>query len=188
MDTRDARALWFLKFLEQHNIRDVFAVANLSSVIDCYTLTLLEGKTIQGKKIRCKTIKNYLAAINDHFEANGHPKPVDFKSKQSRAIKLIDAQEKFESMPARRLPLTPRMQYKIMIEKVDGADPFGKAALISNVLGTGRYTGYRKGEIMQDKDDEVQLYVKPDGQEVVRALVANSVAFLTQERVPVDNS
>ena len=188
LDTRDARQLWFLKFLREHKISNVFAEDDIDSLLACFTLTLLDGNSIQGKKIRCKTIKNYLTAINDYFEANDEPKPVDFTAKKSKVIKLITAQEKFESMPARRLPLTPRMQYKIMIEKTIGADPLGLAALIGNVLGTGRYTGYRKGEIMQDKDDEVQIYITPDGQQIVRALVANSVAFLTEERVSIDIS
>ena len=183
--TRDARLIWFLKFLAKHNIADVFACNNLDRLFACYAITLLDGKSIKGTRIRVDTIKGYFKAINDHFVDSGRPKPIDFKS-SSQLVKLLDDQAKFETQPKRRLLMTLAMTQVAMVQRTIDQDRLGLNCAIANWVGIGRFVGTRKCEFAQDKDDQVCYYIKPDGEMVVRAFTFDNVMFFDKNNAPVD--
>jgi hypothetical protein len=98
MDTRDARTLWFLRFLGNHNINEIDFLANENrdEIMACYTVSLFDGNTIQGKAIKTATIKGYIQAVNDFCVANQQEAAVNFKMPASKVVRLLNDQAKFE--------------------------------------------------------------------------------------------
>ena len=187
MDTRDARTLWFLRFLADHNINEIEFLANENKdeIMACYTVSLFDGNTIQGKTIKTATIKGYIQAVNDFCVANQQKAAVNFKIPASKVVRLLNDQAKFEEMPARRLPFTPGMTFAIMITATKDKDFLGLECAISNWTGVGRLAATRLQEFAQDKDDEVMMYVTPSGERIVRAFTRGNVTLFDKDNVAV---
>ena len=186
MATQDSREVHFVDFLELYNVKDVFA-RNSGDVLKCYAIYLLGGSTLNGQKVKVGTLKGYFDAVNNYYHRHGKAKPFNYGSKECKAAKLLRDQAKVEQMAERRLALMPKMTYKIIVE-IPANKPFlGKAHCIANSTGFGRIAGSRPQEIVQDEEDEVRVYLQPDGTKIVRALTMDCVKCFDEDHAPVQD-
>ena len=182
MDTRDARQVWFLSFLAKHNINEAefLDTENKEDLMACYIVYLLDGNTIQGKVIKASTAKGYLQAVNVFCSTNGKAAAVNLKLQTSKAVRLLAEQAKFEQLPDRRLPFTPPMTYAIVVKATENESHLSFACAAANWLCVGRLTAQRLQEFAQDHEDEVMIYITPNGDKVVRAYTRNNVVLFDQ--------
>ena len=80
----------------------------VNEILGRYVVFLLSGFSINNHEIRVSTIKSYLVAVNDHYDAHGYDKPYA-KDDNSDADQLLREQGKFEGAAAKRSPLTDKM-------------------------------------------------------------------------------
>ena len=154
-------------------------------LLKCYAVYLLNGNTLQSQKVKVSTLKGYFEAVNDYFKKNQREKPFDYRAKDSKAATLLRDQVNFEKIAERRLPLMPKMVYKIIIEMTANQPQLGLAPCIANCTGVGRIAGSRAQELIQDVCDAVRVYLCPDGSEIVRAATRNCVEYYDGEQAPV---
>ena len=183
--TGDARQVHFQQFITTYKV-DIFDPSiDLDDLFACYTVTLLNGDTIKQKKIKVTTMRGYLKAATQWMCNNGIDYQFSMQS-DSNAAKLLKAQKSYETLPARRLPLTPAMVFEAVSVISEGSDNLSKLAAFSNWVAVGRHTGNRAQEFAQEKEDTVQYYVLPDGTQVPRSLTRDYIVFLDKDNNPIE--
>ena len=79
-------------------------VAVTDNIMEKYVVYLLEGFTLQGKKIQADTIDGYMKCVNEHYRKKRYL-PLYAKKLDTTAVRLINAQVKVENAPDKREPL-----------------------------------------------------------------------------------
>ena len=72
----------------------------MNSILGRYIVRFLSHFSIKNIKVKVGTIKGYLGAVNDHYEAHSYDKPY-VKDDNSDVDKLLCEQKKFEGAPAK---------------------------------------------------------------------------------------
>jgi len=153
-----------------------------------YTIFLLDGFTLQNKKseaagkIIVSTIKGYLRVVNKHYKEQKYREPWD-PNDDSDASKLLRAQEKFESEPAKRAPLNSKMIVEMCRQAKQ--DPLGFHACTFQFTGIGRFGGFRQQEFAMDSRTQIKHYILPDGSSVVRAFTVKNFIFYDPDGVRI---
>ena len=164
-----------MTFSAERNVNPLaIAIEELDDFFVSYAVYLVDGNTLNGLSIKVATIRQYLTCVNDHFAINGHKRPIDFKNKSSKVMRLLNDQEKYKTTD-RRIALPPVLVHAMMYDVEGLDDPLGLASAIKDVLAAGRYLGFRKQEIAQDKEDEVLVYIKPNGERITRAFCVDDI-------------
>jgi hypothetical protein len=160
-----------------------------NEILGRYTVFLLSGYTLQittkdlpDAKVVVSTIKMYLRVVNAHYKKNGYRAPFD-PDTDSDAAKLLREQKKFETAPARRSPLDPKVLQKMC--ELAQEDDLGFRAATWEFTGIGTYGGFRLQEFAMDKPFEVRTYVLPDGTQVVRAFQVKNFIFYDDSAVKI---
>lgn len=155
-------------------------------IMDKYVTYLLTGFTIQHRDIVTGTILTYMKCVNDFYEKHRFRRPFDKKSTM-RAARHIKNQEKVEPAAAKREPLHDKVIVR-MFELAKESHKHGARNTIWKWVGLGRFGGYRRQEFAMDKKDEIQYYVKPNGETVVRAFTRENFIFYNEDgmRVPTE--
>ena len=104
-----------MKFLATHNILDPvmsdFSHEDRNFVMACYTVALCNDDNLIHERIKCSTIKLYLASAARLSVPSEKLDPTKNRfGQQSEFIAAILRElKRWEQMPNRRSPLTPRM-------------------------------------------------------------------------------
>ena len=161
--TIQSRINWWKKFCISHNIED-YELKSLHSydkefILMCYAIYLSMGKTIKASTISTLTLKRYLkvagdlVGINtkfDHAVSEAELKKQKANAPVSFLIKsVIREHHRWEKMPNRREPITPKM-IDFWIQQAEDADPDSFTAAIADWMIIGIKTGMRKSEWAQD--------------------------------------
>ena len=105
----------------------------------CYTVSLVQGETINGTLIKYATIKKYLDQAYTLFE------PLDYMSDHDFVGTILKSVQSYEEVPKRRRMITDgMMQWLINHASSEGTDSPARAIVDWIILG--RYTGFRAAE------------------------------------------
>lgn len=140
-----------------------------------YITFLLSGHTINRINIQAATIEGYMREVNRHYESHNLRKPFDKKAKTSTAARLLRDQEKAEKDPARREPLPHNALVKMM--ELGQEEPLGFRGVVWDIVGLGRYGGFRCQEFAMDNPHDIKYYTMPNGAVVTRAFVVRNIRF-----------
>ena len=154
----------------------------VNTIIGRYAVFMLSGFNITNIKIKVGTIRGYLSAVNDHYEAHGYEKPY-VKGDKSDADKLLSEQKKFEGKSAKRSPLNDKMIVKM--QELAQEDPLGFKAAVFEFTALGRFGGFRQQEFCMDSKTVIKYYVLPNGTAVVRAFTVKNFIFLDEDACKV---
>ena len=141
-----------------------------------YVVYLLEGFTLQGRHIQADTIYGYMRCVNGHYRKKRYLPPFAKKS-DTTAVRLLVAQAKIEDAPDKREPLHDKVIVRMYELSLDEHCEFGARKAIWLWTGLGRFGGFRRQEFAMDKSDEIQYYVKPNGELIVRAFTLSNFIF-----------
>ena len=154
-------------------------------IMEKYVVYLLEGFTLQKRQIQADTIYGYMRCVNDHYRKKRYLPPFAKKS-DTTAARLLIAQAKVEDAPDKREPLHDKVIVRMYELSLDESCRFGARKAIWNWTSLGRFGGYRRQEFAMDKSDEIQYYVKPNGELIVRAFTLSNFIFYDDDGMPVD--
>ena len=162
--------------------------ATTADIMRRYVTFLLDGNTINNIPIRTGTIEGYLRAVNDHFDEHDMPLPFSRRHKKQQATKLLLAQEKVQSAPARRQPLNDAMLEKM--RHLAKEDHFSFRACIWEFTALGKFGGFREQEFAMEKRFVIRHYLLPNGDKIVRAFVMRNFIFYADElvRIPLEDA
>ena len=92
----------FLRFVNKYKFCDTYLTNNcreINDVFSTYTAFLLEDFTINiDSKIVVQTIREYLLAVNEHYNENGFDIPY-VRNDNSQVSNLLNSAEEFEGSP-----------------------------------------------------------------------------------------
>ena len=106
----------------------------------CYTVSLVQGETINGGPIRWVTIKHYLAAAHALF-----PSGSTWQSEHEFVSIILKAVKSYEDVPRRRRMITDKMMQWIIDTATKRSMHSSTQAIVDWIL-LGRYTGFRASE------------------------------------------
>ena len=109
----------------------------------CYTVSLVQGETINGGPIRWVTIKHYLKAAHDLF-----PPDSTWQSEHQFVSIILKAVKSYEDVPRRRRMITDKMMQWLIDEAGKCSMHSSTRAIVDWIL-LGRYTGFRASEWSQ---------------------------------------
>ena len=126
--------------------------------------------------LRSATCRNYADDVAELFRLRKCPSPVDFQNKTNKITIIINNLKKEEDVASQRLPLDDKIHAELVrMGKESGVD--SAEAVVSNIVSTGKSTGYRASEYSQKTQKKVDYYKYPSGKEVMTALNGNDVVF-----------
>ena len=153
-NTERARRAHFIKFLENHEIRDpvmkLFSQEDRNLVMACYAVALCNDENLISKNINTSTIKLYLAAaarMSVPF-AKLDPTKNMFGQKSEFIQAVLKEHKRWEKMPNRRSPFTPKMMNTALLEKPSHPDSL--TAALNDWFILCLFVGPRKSEWCQD--------------------------------------
>jgi len=135
-----------------------------------YTVSLVQGETIDGTLIKHSTIRKYLAAAHDLFE------DLDITSDNNFADTILKAVKRYEDEPKRCRMITDGMM-QWLIDQSQTAGPDSETHAINDWIILGRYTGFRAAEWSQTTLNSYTRIDDCPGQPA-RAVTRNDFSFL----------
>lgn len=130
----------------------------------CYVRSLMLGETIQGTKIKFKTVKNYIGAALKLFRNRNLliPRSNQYENSRSNQLLNIDylnivltAIESYENIPNRKNMITDKM-CRTISELAANKPAVSLEAALYDWITLGRYTGFQKSEWCQDSQTEYE--------------------------------
>lgn len=167
-----------MRFISSYGLSTTYATSDQSvtrPILDRYSAYLLGGFTIKDKPINASTIYGYLHAVNNHYISLNLRPPFD-KSSNSPAALIIKWHKDFEKKAAKRDPLhylTIARMHTIALS----SPPHSFHTAVWYWTALGRLGGFRCQEFAMDKPDNIRVYIKPDGTQVVRAFTLTNFIF-----------
>ena len=126
--------------------------------------------------LRSATCRNYADDVAELFKLRDFPSPLNFQDKTNEVTIIISNLKKEEDIATQRLPLDDKIHAELVrMGKDSGVD--SAEAVVSNIVSTGKSTGYRASEYSQKTQKKVDYYKYPSGKEVMTALNGNDVVF-----------
>ena len=116
------------------------------------------------------------------FVFREYPSPVDFEDKINWTTIIVNNLKTEEDIASQRIPLDD----KIHTELIDMGNKAGKdsaESLVSEIVSTGKATGYRASEHSQKTQDKVDYHQYPSGKEIMKSLNGNDVVFADSKGV-----
>jgi len=153
-NTEKSRRDHFIRFLNKHSIKDPamksFSQEDRNMVMACYAVVLCNDDILVHRTIKCATIDLYLAAAARLSVPSEKLNPTKnrFGQKSEFISAVMREHKRWEQMPNRRSPLTPRMIKTSMKYRTDHPDSLKVALIDWFVLAI--YAGPRKSEWCQD--------------------------------------
>ena len=152
--------------------------------VACYLISLAQGETIQGSRIKLRTIRNYLTDVEGLFAAT---KTNLMIVEDINYIKIVlDAIKQYEKVPDRRYMIEDSMVIWLYKEaqKESNIDS-GLSAIVDWII-LGRYTGFRKSEWAQSTLSSFERIETWEGNPPL-AMILSDFQFLgpNQERLSV---
>jgi len=137
--------------------------------------------------LRLATCRNYADDVAELFKLRDFPSPLNFQDKTNEVTIIISNLKKEEDIATQRLPLDDKIHAELVrMGKDSGVD--SAEAVVSNIVSTGKSTGYRASEHSQKTQKKVDYYKYPSGKEVMTALNGNDVHSLCrQQRYSLSN-
>ena len=132
--------------------------------------------------LRSATCRCYAQDVAKLFVLREFPSPVDFEDKTNWTTIIINNLKTEEDIASQRLPLDD----KIHAELIDMGNKAGKdsaESLVSEIVSTGKATGYRASEHSQKTQDKVDYHQYPSGKEIMKSLNGNDVVFADSKGV-----
>ena len=152
--------------------------------VACYLISLVQGDTIQGGRIKLRTIRNYLTDVEGLFAAT---KTNLMIVDEINYVKIVlDAIKQFEKVPNRRYMIEDTMVIWLYNEaQKELCIDSGLSAIVDWII-LGRYTGFRKSEWAQSTLSSFQKIDTWEGNPPL-AMILSDFQFLgsNQERLSV---
>ena len=177
--TACSRTIHFLRFVDRYLLRKVFLTSDTKItdlIVERYINSLLDGFTINHESIAVGTISGYMRAVNQYYKKFHLPEPWHKSSEDDAAVLLKD-QAKFEDKPEKREPLHNKA-IALMLKLAEEGDNLGFRRAIWLWTALARYGAFRRQEFAMERKDKIQVYVKPNGELVVRAFTLQNFLFL----------
>ena len=126
--------------------------------------------------LRSATCRSYAEDVSKPFVLRNFPSPVDFDDKTNWTTTIVNNLKKEEDIATQRLPLDDKIHAELInMGKKAGRD--SAEAVVSNIVSTGKSTGYRASEYSQNTQKKVDYHKYPSGKEVMKSLNGNDVVF-----------
>ena len=109
----------------------------------CYTVSLVQGKTILGTPIRHSTIKLYLAAARHFLDRDAA-----YEADQQLVEIILKSVKDYKDMPRRCRMITDKMM-RWLVSQAALSDPHSSTRPIVDWILLGRYTGFSASEWSQ---------------------------------------
>ena len=157
-------------------------------VLACFTVHLLEGKSLLGTTLQVNTVKGYLRAVDKLFADAELCLPFTCSTPPPLGLitPLLPAQSRWEAQPERCEPISDLMFLSIQREGQLAPQNSITAALSDWIL-LGRFTGHQKSEWSQDsKSSFATIPDHPDTP--ARAFVASDFVFLSHKKSPITHN
>ena len=180
--TTCSRTIHFLRFVDRYKLRDVFLTSDTKItdlIIERYVNSLLDGYSINRESITVGTIGGYMRAVNLYYKTFGLPEPWQ-KSSGNNAAVLLKDQSKFEEKGEKREPLHHKV-IALMLKLAQNGSNLGFRKSIWLWTALARYGGFRRQEFAMEKKNEIQVYIKPNGELVVRAFCLRNFLFYDKD-------
>ena len=152
-------------------------------IVERYINSLLDGFTINHESIAVGTISGYMRAVNQYYKKFHLPEPWHKSSEDDAAVLLKD-QAKFEDKPEKREPLHNKV-IALMLKLAEEGNNLGFRRAIWLWTALGRYGAFRRQEFAMEKKDKIQVYVKPNGELVVRAFTMQDFLFYDEDGMQI---
>ena len=168
-------------------MRDIFLTNDTmvtDEILGRYISYLVEGFTLQNIKIAVDTIYGYLGAVNAYYKQFRLSEPWN-KKDDSEGATLLRKIKEFEGASAKREPLHDRVLAQ-MLDMSTGGPPHGFRRAMWLWTNVGRYAGFRRQEFAMEKKDVIQVYVKPNGDQVVRAFTVKDFIFYDDDGMQIE--
>ena len=149
----------------------------------CYAAHLAMGGTLLCKSIRSATIRKYLSAAAKYFTNNRRPDPSHSANGQQYSLlrSILLEQERWESMPRRREPLTWPMVDHLRSLPSCKCDWDGLDAAMADWCVLGMFGGFRLSEWAQPTNEvDKRLGYKLNVDHTATAFIASDVSFHDQ--------
>ena len=163
--TDKSRANHFLAWTKEISLKDDPCLPHhdiqaRNYLLACYAVSLIRGETIQSKRVRHATMRNYIkAAVRLHTDRDlpspHSGAPIDYITIVLKAVK------KFEIQPNRREMIHDEMIY--YLESIRSSyDPDSLEAALIDWIYLGRFVGYRSIEWCQTKQKDYHKIDHPN--------------------------
>ena len=183
--TACTRLAYFFKFIEHYDKWDVYLSNDrrvVNTIIGRYAVFMLSGFNITNIEIKVGTIRGYLSAVNDHYEAHGYEKPY-VKGDKSDADKLLSEQKKIEGASEKRSSLNDKII--VNMQELAQGNVLGFKATAIEFTALGRFGGFRQHEFCMDSKTSIKYYVLPNGTTVVRVYTGRNFIFFDEDACKV---
>ena len=126
--------------------------------------------------LRSATCRCYAQDVAKLFVLREYPSPVDFEDKTNWTTIIVNNLKTEEDIATQRLPLDDRIHAEL-INMGNKAGKDSAESLVSEIVSTGKATGYRASEHSQKTQDKVDYHQYPSGKEIMKSLNGNDVIF-----------
>ena len=104
--------------------------------------------------LRPATCKNYADDVEKLFKFRSFPSTVGFQDKRNNVTISINNLKKEEDIATQRLPLDDRIHAELVRMGKESGVLDSAEAVVSNIVSTGKSTGYRASEYSQKNTKE----------------------------------
>lgn len=154
-------------------------------LIACFAVSLVRGETIQSKRIRYATIRNYVKAAAGLHRDRDLPSPHGAPTNYITIV--LNAVQKFEKQPNRREMIHDEMIHHLEAIRSSYAPDSLEAALIDWIY-LGRFAGYRSIEWCQTKQREYLKIDHPNWEGPrAYAFIADDFQFYNAQKQPLSD-
>ncbi len=177
----------FLTFCCSTNVTnpclDLPTLTDQNYFLDCYAISLIQGKTISGIAVCSNTVKNYIHAACNLFTDRGLPTP---RSAKTNFIDIITRTlRNYKNIPKRCNMITNEMTLWMIkyVKTLPSSHPHGT---IFNWIALGQYTGFRASEWCQTFKSNYKCITAWPSQPP-EAFIAEDFEFFLDGEIPVHN-
>ena len=132
--------------------------------------------------LRSATCRCYAQDVAKLFVLRKFQSPVDFEDKTNWTTIIVNNLKTEEDIASQRLPLDDKIHAEL-INMGNNAGKDSAESLVSEIVSTGKATGYRASEHSQKTKDKVDYHQYPSGKEIMKSLNGNDVVFADSKGV-----
>ena len=179
-----ARQAHYIQWCLSKNIKDpVGPQPGWELVVSYYIKFVMTGVNYNNlATLRSATCRGYAEDVSKLFVLRDFPSPVDFDDKTNWTTTLVNNLKKEEDIATQRLPLDDKIHAELINMRNKGNKDSAES-VVSEIVSSGKSTGYRASEHSQKTQDKVDYHHYPSGKEIMKALNGNDIAFADKKGV-----
>ena len=145
-----------------------------------YAKSLIAGNNLTGIIMRAESLKGYLQAVNELFEAKQCPPPVNFANPKIKgsAAQFYHQVQTWEEEPNRRTHMTPEFLHELISQADATQDKDSFVPVMVDWTIMARYAGFRMCEVGQRTQTRIEYHIVPvTGRRIMKAFRRGDFQF-----------